>query len=108
MPSHEIRAVYMPYCIERQSDGQYVVLNRNYKPLGFRTSERIDYGNYPIAAKLKGLTPKIAAKISCTHSADTDKIYLYDDGCIPTDNAANMTQYFERLAVLAKLKIAVD
>lgn len=44
----DFSAVFLPYCLQKQSDGQYVVLNRQYKKLGFKTLEHIDYEEYPI------------------------------------------------------------
>ena len=46
-----------------------------------------------------------ATKISFKGSTDLDSIYLYNDGCVPTHTAANMTAYLKRLAALAKLKV---
>jgi hypothetical protein len=106
MPSHEFRAVHMPYCLKRLDDGRYVVLNRDYKPLGFRTRERVVYESFPIAVKFKGLTKKLAAKLSWDGSANLESIFLYNDATVPTDSAKRMTAYLERLAILAKLKIA--
>ncbi len=54
MPSHDFRCVHLPYCIKRLPDGRHVVLNRDYKPLGFKTREHVEYESYPIAVKLKG------------------------------------------------------
>jgi hypothetical protein len=100
------RAIFLPYCIERLKDGRYVVLNRNYKPLGFTTDDFVTYEDYPIGVTFKGLTPKKAVLLSYRGSADLDKIYLYDDGCIPNGGAANMKVYLARLEVLAKLQFA--
>jgi hypothetical protein len=33
MPLGDVRSVHLPYCIQRQSDGTYVVLNREYRGL---------------------------------------------------------------------------
>lgn len=103
---NEARVIYFPYCLRRQEDGSYVVLNRNYKPLGFDTGEYVDYKNYPIAVRFKGLTPKMAAKLSYDGSEGLDSIYLYNDGTVPTASAKNLTAYLNRLAQLAKLKLA--
>ena len=56
MTIENVRAVYFPYCIEKQEDG-WVMLNRNYKPVGFNTGEFIKYEDYPDSIRLKGLGP---------------------------------------------------
>jgi hypothetical protein len=106
MPLDNARAVHLPYVIKRLEDGRYVVLNREYKPLGFKTKDRVNYTDYPIAVTFKGLTAKVAAKLSHNGSDDLDKIALYNDGCIPTDSAENMIAYVRRIALLANLEIA--
>jgi hypothetical protein len=103
MSLKDFRSVHLPYCLTRQSDGRYVVLNREYKPLGFQTEEFVKYEDYPIAVKIKGLTPLKASKLSCKGSSDIDNIFLYNDGCIPTRSPAFMKTYLDRLAILAKL-----
>ena len=65
MPLHDFRSVNLPYCLKKQPDGKYVVLNREYKPIGFKTKDWVGYEQYPVAVKIKGLTAKVAAKISC-------------------------------------------
>jgi hypothetical protein len=79
-----------------------VVLNRDYKPLGFKTQEHVEYESYPIAVKLKGLTGRVAAKLSWAKSENTDDIFLYNDQCIPTHSVKNMNDYLERLSILSK------
>jgi len=106
MPLNDFRSVYLPYCLKRQPDGRYVVLNREYKPLGFKTNDYVHYEQYPIAVMLKGLTPRVVAKISHEDSTDVTTIFLYNDGCVPTHSAVNMKAYLDRLAMLAKLAIA--
>lgn len=106
MPLGDVRSVHLPYCIQRQSDGTYVVLNREYKPLGFKTRQHLDYAAYPIGMKLRGLRAATAAKISYKGSSDLSNIYLYNDGCIPTSSPTHMAAYLKRLAHFAKLKVA--
>jgi hypothetical protein len=51
------------------------------------------------------LRPATAKKLSYKDSTDVDTIYFDSDSCIPTDSAANMKAYLERLGHLAKLKV---
>jgi len=101
----DLRQLLFPYCLQRRDAGQYVVLNRRYKPVGFTTGDWVTYEDYPVLLKLKGLGPATAAKLSWDGSSDLDRIYLYNDGCIPTDSAAHWTDYAARLKLLAKLHV---
>ena len=106
MPSRHFIDVYYPYCLERQKNGSYVILNRNYKPVGFRTTSHVDYLKLPILVKLKGLTKAKAAKLSWNTDTDLAKIYLYDDNTThPVRNKENMSLYLAKLEMLATLKL---
>jgi hypothetical protein len=97
------RNVYLPYCLQRVSGGDYIVLNREYKPIGQCTEDVVEYATHRM--KFLGLGPKLATKISCRASPDLDVIYLYDDGCQPEADVKALKQYFARLALLLKLKV---
>jgi len=84
---NDFRSIHLPYCLDQQSDGSYVILNREYKPIGFASKDFVEYGKYPVCVKFKGLTANLAAKVSYSKSKDLDRIYLYNDGCVPTSNA---------------------
>src|SRR5262245_56006127 len=102
----DFRAVHLPYCLERLDDGRYVVLNREYKPLGFNTSDFIKYKNYPmIAVRFGRLTQKLAARVSIDGDSSLERIFLYDDGSNPIRSKKNMQEYLKRLELLAKLPI---
>lgn len=105
MLKDELRHTHFPYCLEQQQDGTHVVLNRNYKPIGFMTGALVNYDAYPIGVKIAGLNPKTAAKLDCKGRDGLERIYLYNDGCIPTENADNMKAYTARLAILMALRI---
>lgn len=98
--------IAMPYCLDLQPDGSYVILNRDYKPLGFAMGEFANYQNYPIRHALEGLGPAIATKISCHGSSDLSRIYLYHDGSNPTNGmACNWNDYIRRLEYLSRLMV---
>lgn len=101
----DFRAVFLPYCLQKQPDGRYAILNRRYKPVGFMTKDHIKYEEYPVCAELKGIGSATAAKLSYKGDSDTDTIYLYDDGCVPTQSAEHMKKYLQRLEILAKLEV---
>lgn len=100
----ELRHTHFPYCLQQQEDGRWVVLNRNYKPIGFVSTDYIRYEEYPVGATLKKLSAKTMLALSHDPSFNEGRIYLYDDSCIPTRSAANMRAYLEKLVILMKLK----
>ena len=106
MALKEFRSICLPYCLQKQDDGSYITLNREYKPLGFNSEDWVDYSKYPIATKYKGLTKQKISKISFNGNKDEKIIFLYNDACIPTKKTKAMKSYLERLAILAKLKRA--
>ena len=105
MPLGDFRSVFLPYIIEKQPDGRYAVLNREYKPVGFYTRDFVTYADHPVLVNFKGLTAAKAAKISYKGDPDTSHIVLYNDGCVPTQSKANMQAYLARLELLAKLAV---
>ena len=105
MSLNDFRSVFMPFCIQKQNDGRYVVLNREYNPVGFFTQEFVNYEEHPVSVRFKGIDPSIAAKISWDGSENTDNMFLYNDGGIPTESEANMKTYLAKLQILAGLRI---
>jgi hypothetical protein len=111
----DVRTLCLPYCLKKQSDGRWILLNRRYKPLGFDVSEWVNYDDFPIAHKLR-LTRKIAAQLSYDGQGarrypafdgtgkDCEMIFLYVDASAPGRGAACMQAYLRRLAVLANVK----
>jgi len=99
---YDLCRAYLPYCMEQQEDGSYMILNRGYLPLGWPV--RTWPANMPIAVHIEGLTPAIAKKISVHGRSETDHICFYDD--IPTDDPSEWSAYGKRLAILAKLKLS--
>jgi len=102
----DFRSVYLPYCIQKQADGSFIVLNREYKPLGFNSIEHFDYKDYPISSKIKGLTAKTIKKLSWNGRMQDNSIFLYNDSSIPTRSKKNMKKYLEKLEILAKYKLS--
>lgn len=104
MQQDTVRRVFMPYCLQRLKDGRYIVLNRLYKPLGVASRDWVDYESHPSAMQISGLTATRIPKLSWKGESDAECIYLYNDGCIPTDSAEHWDAYSKRLKLLAELK----
>lgn len=105
MLTEKFRWVYLPYCLEKLSSGGYVVLNRDYKPIGFNSSAQLDYESYPVAVRFRRLTASTIRRLSCEGSDAPDKIYLYNGACVPTRSVGNMRAYLKRLSILGGLGI---
>lgn len=106
MALDNFRQVCLPYCLDRQPDGSYVVLNREYKPLGFTEKRLVKYEEYPIQIRLQGLTRELATRISHNGNPDLQRIYLYDDDCAPNVGyPKDMQAYLKRLEMLMPLKL---
>ena len=98
-----LRRTHFPYCLKKQDNGKYIILNRLYKPLGFCTKDYIVYEEYPIEFETIRLTKSQIEKL--TKNAVDEFIFLYDDNCVPTHSVAKMNEYLEKLRVLAQVKV---
>lgn len=84
--------INMPYGLRRNEKGEWFTFNREYKPLGFKTNDRVRYEDYPIFVKYKGLTDGKIKKLAIPESLAHDEkgnVYLfclYDDATNPHDN----------------------
>jgi len=106
MALRDFRAIYLPYCIQQNPDGSWVVLNRNYKPVGFNTEDYIKYEDFPVSTKFKGLGPATLKKLSWSGEVSDGCVYLYNDGTNPLNSPADMKAYLKKLELLAKLGVA--
>jgi len=89
--------IYLPYCLEKVESGRFILLNRDYKPIG--SSARV----LPVQVEIAGLTPKTAASISVTGDPDCDRIYLFNDGSAPWLGHRQVVGYERRLARLLEV-----
>ena len=92
----------MPYCLIKQADGSYVICNRRYKPVGITRTDFVDYDEYPVKVRFKRQLSVVQAKALDWNGRDSvDRIFLYNDGCVPTDCDAHWKAYSKRLQRLA-------
>jgi hypothetical protein len=98
-------SIYFAYCLHQRSDKVWIILNRNYKPVGTLSDEWVDYDSIPSSLCIQKITRTQAAKLSYDGSPEnTGRIYLYDDGCTPTLNKKHMDAYLSRISVLMSLR----
>jgi hypothetical protein len=108
MPLGLVAHTQLPYCLQKTSDGRWLVLNRNYKPLGVTSKEWVDYDGHPDRLMLHSRTvaaiAKAAVRVIADRPSDPGIIYLYDEATMPTESAANWGAYAKRLSLLMHAK----
>ena len=102
----QVRCTHFIYCIQQVIPGWFVILNREYKPLGYLGHKWVDYRDYMV--RIRGLGPAKAKRLSYKGSTDLDFITLYNDGCVPTQDPEYESEYLKRLSILLHLKIDED
>ena len=103
--NHKLSKQFMPYVIEELAENKFVILNRNYKPIGLRLDCFVDYEDYSIFMKL---TKKDKSKF-ITHDHAPNMYWLYDDLTNPflSKKKSNKEKYFELLDLLNNKSIYV-
>lgn len=102
----DFRKLFFPYCLERQADGAYLVLNRRYLPVGCTGSQWVEHEGFAVRFKFKrALTAAQVVALSFDRNPAPERIYLYGDGCAPTSSAAAWLAYSQRLARLARYQV---
>jgi len=101
--------INLPYGMEKDKNGKWFAFNRGYKPIGFNQSDFVNYGDFPIYTKYKGLTERLILEIGNPNSIERDekgkicKFWLYNDEINPMNND-NWIAYWKKLEKLAKLQ----
>lgn len=97
-------SICLPYCLHRNEGGEWIALNREYKPIGFKTDKWIAYEQHPIAVKYKR-AKNLREKFHAGSCPDENWVFLYDDGTAPWKSKENMAAYMERLSRLCMLEV---
>ena len=97
-------SICLPYCLHRNEAGEWIALNREYKPLGFNTNKWIAYEQYPIGVKYKNIK-KVREKYQRRKRKPEDEnwIFLYNDFGAPWKSKQNMICYMEDLQRVCEL-----
>lgn len=108
MPIGHVAHTHFPYCLQKTRDGKWLVLNRNYKPLGTTSKEWVDYDNHPdriaISARTIGALRKNSVHDIPDRPDDPGLFYFYNDASMPTESAADWSRYAKILQLLAGAK----
>jgi len=105
---NQVRQQLLPYCLTKVNDdiGGWILLNRQYKPLGWDNKEHAKYEDVPKNARIRKLTITQKRFYSWNnHTKENDDfVYLYYDGNIPTSSKENWEEYSKKLEKLSNLK----
>ena len=101
----EVRRLMFPYGMAKNPDGSWTLFNRLYKPVGVISEEWEEWDTPKHKMKFKALRQPTLAKLDHRGEGTGDRIYFYNDGCIPTDSAKHMDAYLSKLRVLMALKV---
>jgi hypothetical protein len=105
MEDIEPHRVFWPYCAQRIGEDNYVLLGRDYKPVGIITKDWVHYEQHPIVYEVEGLTPDVAAQISFEGSTNVERIYFFDDRSAPWRGEPELKAYEKRLAQFLALLV---
>lgn len=100
-PDMGFRWRFLPYGAERISADQWAFFNRSYKGLGLPRRQWTVYEDHPMVFQVADS----ALQRICIHGDLKDRIYLYNDGSVPTQSKANMDAYMQRLLKLCHLQV---
>lgn len=114
MHSHAFIRTHMPYLLQQTSDGCWIALNRNYKPVGTVDSRaHVDYDTHPSRMRIKPENISYLRRITA-HLADygdassPDCVYLYTVACAPTGDKKFWGWYAKVLQRLAAVTHEFD
>jgi hypothetical protein len=105
MSIYDVRARAFPYVV-MPCCGGHLILNREYKPVGFHISGYVKYEDYPILVKIQGFGLAVRSKLSASGeitSLDVP-VFFYNDGCIPTASKDDMEAYLAKMRIFMKLR----
>lgn len=113
--------INLPYGIAKNAAGEWMAFNREYLPLGYNDISikglpGKSYLDLPVYTKYKGITEKLLLDLAhsekgITRNEDGEivRIYLYNDGSNPLNQATDQKElwdrYFEKLKRLSKREI---
>ena len=95
----------LPYCIRRhhELDKTWVVLNRNYSPIGISQTYMPGTNSDDIQGHIRcNFSSKFLNKFG--YDSDENHIYLYNDSTAPWLSKKNMSIYMEYLSLLVKIE----
>jgi hypothetical protein len=98
---------FLPYCVVQLHSGNWIFLNRKYKPLGTFSDDHVDYEKSETIFEFKKNPTKTLTDNAINSNEGKEGIYyfLFNDGCVPYSNTKSTNDYFCKLEKIMKLQI---
>lgn len=96
---------FMPYCLKRLKSGNWIFLNRRYKPLGVKSYEYVDYDASPTMFKMGGVPIKSlkAYAVLVIEYPDEALYYFYRSRAAPDSSPQASAEYYKRIEKVMQL-----
>jgi hypothetical protein len=101
----ELWRIYLPYCLRKLKSGNWIFLNRKYKPIGIDCADRIDYEKSDTIFKFRR-DPVIRLQkysVNIINSDEGETYFFFDDSCLPYSNKPSTIKYFDRMKEIMSL-----
>ena len=98
---------FMPYCILNLPSGNWIFLNRRYKPIGCKSNDLIDYEKSETVFKFKKTPKKILESIAVNIYKNKNGVhyFLFDDSCVPYSDKKSTKNYYSKIEKIMNFKI---
>ena len=103
-----LHRAFLPYNVRRISGDTFILLNRNYWPVGMTQNRWYDYAACTDQHVRMNITQKQVTALTADFREhqikpySVDNFYLFNDGCPPWNSAKDFAAYSKRLAKLMK------
>jgi hypothetical protein len=73
----------LPYYAHILKANTYILIGRDHNPIGCLESRWLKWEHHPVVYTIEGLTPQLAAQMSCRRDPNIERIYFYNGECPP-------------------------
>lgn len=97
--------IYYPYCIQKIYGDKFIVLNREYKPLGFFPDYHWDASTTEHSIKMNKKTIDRLKKISVNYDSKRGIYYLYKSAGKLLKETDKMDEYLNKLKSISAIHV---
>lgn len=102
--------INLPYGIRLDKSGKWFAFNRGYKPIGWSTTDHVEYEAYPISNRFNGMTDDLLIKLGSSIRRDEVgkicSVVLYTDATNPEQGGVHWDNYAKKLKLLSRLRVS--